>query len=356
MLLTPTPDASSAPTRIDAPSIEPLLLDVRDLRVTLPTANGEAQVLRGVSLRMARGSTLGLIGESGCGKSMTALALMGLLPDGARLEGSILLEGVELVGQGDAAMQRLRGNRIAMVFQEPMSALNPVHRIGHQIAEPLRLHRAMGREAARAEALRLLDSVRMPQARQRLDAYPHQLSGGQRQRVLIAIALACDPELLIADEPTTALDASLQREVLDLIGGLVAERGMGLLLISHDLGVMAHTVEQLAVMYAGRIVEAGPTAAVFKHLRHPYTRRLFAARPKLGMPRGTRLPTIRGRVPAPTEPDAGCAFAPRCEWAVPACGVAVPPAIDVGADHTARCIRVLEVSVEEPAFEPRGAR
>lgn len=320
------------------------MLAVDELRVTLATARGEAHVLRGVSFGMARGGTLGLIGESGCGKSMTALALMGLLPDGARVQGSIKFDGHELVGLHDAPMQRLRGNRIAMVFQEPMSALNPVHRIGRQIAEPLQLHRGMNAAAARTEALRLLDGVRMPQARQRLDAYPHQLSGGQRQRVLIAIALACGPELLIADEPTTALDASLQREVLDLIGELVAERGMGLLLISHDLGVMAHTVKQLAVMYAGRIVESGPTDAVFARLAHPYTRGLHAARPKLGMPRGTRLPTIRGRVPDVTEPDAGCAFAPRCEWALQACGASVPNEIPVADNHHARCIRVGELA------------
>ena len=307
------------------------LLDVRDLRVSIPTPRGAAQILRGVSFSIDRGDTLGIIGESGCGKSMTALAVMGLLPEGAKVEGSIKLEGRELLGLDDSAMQSLRGNRLAMVFQEPMSALNPVHRIGRQIAESLRLHRQMDAAAARAEALRLLERVRMPQAAQRLDAYPHQLSGGQRQRVVIAIALACGPDLLIADEPTTALDASLQREVLDLIGELVREQGMGLMLISHDLGVMSHTVKQLGVMYAGRIVEEGPVDTVFARLAHPYTRGLFAARPRLGMPRGTRLTTIRGRVPELTEVDVGCAFLPRCDWAAPACSLAVPSLRSLGA-------------------------
>jgi peptide/nickel transport system ATP-binding protein len=320
------------------------LLDVRDLRVAIDTPRGTAQILRGVSFALERGDTLGVIGESGCGKSMTALAVMGLLPEGARAEGSVRFEGRELLNLDDAAMQRLRGDKLAMVFQEPMTALNPVHRVGRQIAESLRLHRGMDANAARAEALRLLDKVRMPQAAQRLDAYPHQLSGGQRQRVVIAIALACGPDVLIADEPTTALDASLQREVLDLIRDLVRSDGMALVLVSHDLGVMAHTVQRVAVMYAGRIVEEGPTDAVFARLAHPYTRGLFAARPRLGMARGTRLSTIRGRVPDLTLPDAGCAFAPRCDHARPACGDAVPAFRDVGDagdDHRAACVAPL---------------
>ncbi len=315
------------------------LLAVRDLCVTLDTPRGPLDVLRGVSFEIQRGETLGLIGESGCGKSMTALAVMGLLPEGARVRGSIQLHARELVGVDDRALQALRGDRMAMVFQEPMTALNPVHRIGHQIAESLRLHRKMDAAAARAEALRLLEKVRMPQASQRLDAYPHQLSGGQRQRVVIAIALACGPDLLIADEPTTALDASLQREVLDLIASLAASEGMGLMLISHDLGVMSHSVRQLAVMYAGRIVESGPTEAVFAHLAHPYTRALFAARPKLGMPRGTRLATIPGRVPDLGLPDAGCAFATRCARVVPACRDQVPAVQNVSQGHAVRCLR-----------------
>jgi peptide/nickel transport system ATP-binding protein len=330
--------------RADEPIITtmPPLLAVRDLDVRIDTARDPARVLRGVSFVLERGATLGLIGESGCGKSMTALALMGLLPDAASMSGSVQLEGHDLIGLRDAAMQRVRGLRIGMVFQEPMTALNPVHRIGHQIAEPLRLHRGLDAAAARAQALHLLEQVRMPQAAQRLDAYPHQLSGGQRQRVVIAIALACKPDILIADEPTTALDASLQRDVLDLIVERVREQGMALLLISHDLGVMAHTVQRVAVMYAGRIVEEGPTDGVFATLAHPYTRALFAARPRLGLARGTRLATIPGRLPDAAARDAGCAFAARCNWADAACVAAVPPPREIAAAHHVRCVHLLD--------------
>ncbi|HRD97549.1 MAG TPA: ABC transporter ATP-binding protein, partial [Rubrivivax sp.] len=233
------------------------LLEITDLHVTLNTARGPADALRGVSFRLARGQTLGLIGESGCGKSITALAIMGLLPEGAQVRGSMRFEGRELATLPEADYCQLRGDRIGMVFQEPMTALNPLHTVGRQIAESLRLHRGMAGATARAEALRLLQRVQLPEAAKRLDAYPHQLSGGQRQRVVIAIALACGPDLLIADEPTTALDVTIQREVLDLIQELVREDGMGLLLISHDLGVMADSVQQLMVMYAGTVVESG---------------------------------------------------------------------------------------------------
>ncbi len=317
----------------------PALLEVRDLRVTLPTARGPAQALRGVSFELARGEKLGVIGESGCGKSMTALALMGLLPAGASVSGSIRLNGQELVGLPDAAMCTLRGNRIGMVFQEPMTALNPLHTVGAQIAEPLRLHRGMDRRAARAEALRLLERVQLPNAAQRLDAWPHQLSGGQRQRVTIAMALACGPDLLVADEPTTALDVTIQREILALIDELVRASGMGLLLISHDLGVMAHHVERLLVMYGGTIVEAGPTAQVFAHLAHPYTRGLYGARPRLGASKGTRLATIPGRVPELADLPPGCPFAERCPLVIDACRSAPPPPVRVGPDHIVRCLR-----------------
>jgi peptide/nickel transport system ATP-binding protein len=319
----------------------PPLLEVRDLRVTLATAGGRLPALRGLDFRVGRGQTLGLIGESGCGKSLTALALMGLLPEGATVTGSMRLLGTELVGLPERDWCRLRGNRIAMVFQEPMSALNPLHTIGAQIAEPLRLHRGLGRRAARAEALRLLERVQMPNAQERLDAWPHQLSGGQRQRVVIAIALACAPALLVADEPTTALDVTLQREVLELMLRLVHEDGMGLLLISHDLGLMADHVDRLHVMYAGEMVERGPTAAVFAQAAHPYTRGLQAARPRVGLPRGSRLATIPGRVPALGAMPTGCAFAARCALAgddcraAPVAEVAVPGA----AGHAARCLR-----------------
>ena len=325
-----------------------MLLQVQDLRVGLRTARGVADALRGISFSLPRGGTLGLIGESGCGKSITALALMGLLPEGAQVAGSMRLGGQELSTLPEADWCALRGNRIGMVFQEPMTALNPLHTVGHQIAEPLRLHQRLSAAAARAQALRLLQRVQMPQAAQRLDAYPHQLSGGQRQRVVIAIALACGPELLIADEPTTALDVTIQREVLDLIRELVREDKMGLLLISHDLGVMADSVERLMVMYGGTVVESGPTAAVFERLAHPYTRGLFAARPRLGLrqaggggaARGPRLPTIAGRVPALADLPPGCPFAERCERVIDDCRRAPPAPVAVGPLHEARCLRI----------------
>ena len=325
------------------------MLDVNDLRVTLPTPRGAAQALRGVSFELQRGQTLGLIGESGCGKSMTALALMGLLPEGATVAGSIRFNGQELVGLSDDAMCALRGDRIGMVFQEPMTALNPLHTVGHQVAEPLRLHKGATRAQARDEALQLLERVQLPQAAQRLDAYPHQLSGGQRQRVTIAMALACGPDLLIADEPTTALDVTIQREILDLIAELVRGSGMALLLISHDLGVMARGVARLLVMYGGTVVESGPTAEVFAHLAHPYTRGLFGARPRLGAPKTVdgqrrRLVTIPGRVPELVDMPPGCPFADRCTLVTPECRHAPPPVVRVGADHGVRCVHPLQAA------------
>jgi peptide/nickel transport system ATP-binding protein len=339
-------------------SLDKPLLAVRDLRVTLDTPRGPAEALRGVDFTLERGATLGLIGESGCGKSMTAMAVMGLLPAGARVRGSIQLNGRELIGLPDEAMCMLRGNRIGMVFQEPMTALNPLHTVGDQIGESLRLHKKLTRTSARAEALRLLNRVRLPQAAQRLDAYPHQLSGGQRQRVTIAMALACGPDLLIADEPTTALDVTIQGEILDLISELVAENRMALLMISHDLGVMARMVERLLVMYGGSVVESGPTDEVFAHLAHPYTRGLFAARPLLGAPRiegrKQRLATIPGRVPELVDMPSGCPFADRCAWVIDACRVAMPAPVTVGPAHEARCIRIDEIEASGQA-ERSGA-
>jgi len=315
------------------------MLDIESLQVSLPGPRGRALALRGVDLSLRRGETLGLIGESGCGKSMTALAVMGLLPQGAQLGGSIRFEGQELVGLPDDAMRRLRGRRIGMIFQEPMTALNPLHTVGAQVAEPLRQHLGVSRKEARAEALRLLERVRLPQAARRLDAYPHQLSGGQRQRVMIAAALACGPDLLIADEPTTALDVTIQREILDLIAELVADSGMALLLISHDLGVMAHNVQRVLVMYGGAVVESGPTAGVFERLAHPYSRGLFEARPRLGAARGEKLATIPGRVPELVDLPRGCPFADRCHRVLDACREP-PPAFPVGPGHEARCFNM----------------
>ena len=335
----PSATGAALATPIGAPSKSPLL-EVRGLRVRLETARGPADALRGLDFCMARGETLGLIGESGCGKSMTALALMGLLPPGARLSGSARFKGQELVGLDDDAYSRLRGNRIAMVFQEPMTALNPLHTIGAQVAEPLRLHQGLSGAAARAQALRLLDRVQLPDAAHRLDSHAHQLSGGQRQRVGLAMALACAPDLLIADEPTTALDVTTQAEILELLAELVRDGGMALLLISHDLGVMARSVARLLVMYGGTVVESGPTRAVFERLAHPYTRGLFGARPRLGHSRGERLATIAGRVPELADLPPGCPFADRCERVIDACRVAMPPVHELDAQHSARCLRI----------------
>ena len=318
----------------------PPLLQAEQLRITLPTRHGPAKVVRGLDLTLARGETLGLIGESGCGKSMTALALMGLLPEGAQVAGSLRLHGQQLLGLPEADWCGLRGNRMAMVFQEPMTALNPLHRIGWQVAEPLRIHQNHSKRQARTAAIELLERVGIAQAAQRFDAYPHQFSGGQRQRITIAMALACGPDVLIADEPTTALDVTLQKQILELLAGLVAERGMALILISHDLGVIAQSVQRTLVMYGGTVVESGPTAAVFAQMAHPYTQGLFAARPQLAGQRlpGQRLPTIAGSVPESIDLPAGCPFAGRCPQTTAACYAAPPPATDLGAGHQARCI------------------
>ena len=315
------------------------LLQVEDLRV----AFGVKTVVEGVSFSIAPGEKLALVGESGSGKTVTALALLQLLHD-ARVQGRALLddgrEPRDLLALPERQMRALRGDQVAMIFQEPMTALNPLHTVGHQIAEPLRLHKGLDARAARAEALRLLERVHLPQARARLDAHPHQLSGGQRQRVVIAIALACAPDLLVADEPTTALDVTIQREVLDLIGELVRDSGMGLVLISHNLGVMADRVQRLFVMYGGTVSEYGPTAEVFAHHAHPYSLGLFAARPRLGLARGTRLATIPGRVPDLADLPVGCPFADRCARVVPACRVALPAPVALGPGHMARCLRL----------------
>ena len=316
------------------------LLEVQNLSVRLQTQRGPADAVRGLSFSLARGETLGLIGESGCGKSITALSLMGLLPDGAKVSGSIRYDRQQLVGLDDAALRQLRGNRIGMIFQEPMTALNPVHTIGRQVAEPLRLHRGASAQAARRQAIALLDRVGIADAARRVDAYPHQFSGGQRQRITIAMALACEPDLLIADEPTTALDVTIQGQILDLISDLVQESGMALLLISHDLGVIAQNVSRMMVMYGGMVVESGPTSAVFDHMAHPYTRGLFGARPRLGAARGARLSTVSGSVPELADLPAGCPFFERCAFAVAACASTRPLPSELGQTHQASCLRL----------------
>jgi oligopeptide/dipeptide ABC transporter ATP-binding protein len=305
------------------------LLDLSGLTI----AFGGVPVVDGLDLAIAPGACVGLVGESGSGKSMTALAVMGLLPDGAALSGTMRFEGAPL---DQAAQARLRGQRIAMIFQEPMTSLNPVLSIGEQIFEPLRLHQRMSSAAARDRAADLLRLVEIPDPATRLRQYPHQLSGGQRQRVMIAIALACNPHLLIADEPTTALDATVQAGFLDLLRTLRRELGMAVLLITHDLGVVSDIADQVVVMYAGRAVERGPAAAVFAAPAHPYTRALLAAIPRMSGPIAP-LPAIPGSVPMPHAMPPGCRFAPRCGHARAACA-ALPPVVTVGADHKVACV------------------
>ena len=325
------------------------LLQVENLCVDLITSRGKARAVRGVSFTLERGQTLGLVGESGCGKSVTALALMRLLPDAAEISGQVRLDHESLLALDEDAMCRVRGNRLAMVFQEPMTSLNPVHTIGRQIGEALALHRGLSGAEARREALALLERVGLPQARERLKAYPHQLSGGQRQRVMIAMALSCEPDVLIADEPTTALDATIQGQILELINELVDETGMALIMISHDLGVIAETADRVMVMYGGAVVEEGPTGPLFERLAHPYSQGRFGALPRLGRRRGERLETIPGTVPELADLPAGCTFADRCPIVVDAC-CGEPPAMQTVSDgHYARCRRLDVAMAMEPA-------
>ena len=319
------------------------LLEVSHLQLTLATPHGPALAVRDMDFTLERGATLGIIGESGSGKSLTAMALMGLLPERAQRTGSIRFDGQELIGLPERALCALRGNRIAMVFQEPMTALNPLHSIGRQVAEPLRRHRGLDAAQARRQAVALLDRVGIADAARRADAYPHEFSGGQRQRITIAMALACEPDLLIADEPTTALDVTIQQQILDLISDLVDERQMALILISHDLGVVSQNVDHMLVMYGGSVVESGPTEAIFRHLAHPYTRGLLAARPQIAAHHARApLPTIAGTVPELIDMPAGCPFAGRCAYTLAVCHTQRPMATPVdsaSAGHLTRCLR-----------------
>jgi oligopeptide/dipeptide ABC transporter ATP-binding protein len=310
------------------------LLTVTDLTTTF----GSVRAVDGVSFSVDAGETLGIVGESGCGKSVTSLSILRLLAEPGRiLEGSsVRFRGRELLSLEEPEMRRVRGDDIAMIFQEPMTSLNPVHTVGAQVAESIRVHRGVSKSEARARAVEMLRLVGIPSPGDRANDYPHELSGGQRQRVMIAIALSCDPDLLIADEPTTALDVTIQAQILELLGELRSRLGMALILITHDLGVVAGTCDRIAVMYAGRFVEEGDATATLADPRHPYTKGLLRAIPRVDRVTA-ELAVIAGQVPSPTDWPPGCRFHPRCPYAWDRCAAEEPPLIEIGAGRRSRC-------------------
>jgi oligopeptide/dipeptide ABC transporter ATP-binding protein len=320
---------------------------VKNLQTVFFTNSGLFKAVDDVSFEVRRGETLAIVGESGCGKSVSALSIMRLVPDppGRIVGGTVLLEGTDLLALDEAKMRQIRGNRISMIFQEPMTSLNPVMRIGDQIAEAVRLHRSMTAKATWEKAVEMLRLVRIPEPARRAQEYPHQLSGGMRQRAMIAMALACRPALLIADEPTTALDVTIQAQILTLVLDLQKELGMGLILITHDLGVVAQTAQRVIVMYAGKKVEEADVETLFESPRHPYTRGLMASIPAVlnsGAKADARLAEIPGTVPSLTRLPPGCAFAPRCSLAIPRCRQEYPPLQDWSGGHLAACWRAGE--------------
>jgi peptide/nickel transport system ATP-binding protein len=325
-----------------------LILDVKNLKTVFFTNSGLFKAVDDVSFNVRRGETLAIVGESGCGKSVSALSIMRLVPDppGRIVGGSVVLEGTDLLTLDEEKMRAIRGNRISMIFQEPMTSLNPVMRIGDQIAEAVRLHRDISGKDAWRRAVEMLRLVRIPEPERRASEYPHQLSGGMRQRAMIAMALACRPALLIADEPTTALDVTIQAQILALIVDLQKELGTGLILITHDLGVVAQTAQRVIVMYAGKKVEEASVEALFENPLHPYTRGLMASMPaviSLGAKEDVRLNEIPGMVPSLTNLPPGCAFAPRCPFAIDRCRAEYPPLEDFGDHHFAACWRAAEL-------------
>jgi peptide/nickel transport system ATP-binding protein len=321
----------------DAP-LDGALLEVDDVHTSFKTDRGLVRAVDGVSFSLERGKTLGVVGESGCGKSVLSRSVMGLLPKNAVRDGSVMFEGRE-IGDADAkVMRHYWGTQMAMVFQDPMTSLNPVLKIGRQITESLRYHLDVSKDYAEETALALLQSVGIPEAQRRLNEYPHQMSGGMRQRVMIAIALACGPKLLFADEPTTALDVTVQAQILDLLQEQQRERFMAMILVTHDLGVVAGRADDIVVMYAGRVVERAPTRVLFSQTRHPYTEALLKSIPKLVNPSHTRLEAISGRPPDLIHPPPGCKFAPRCPFAQPRCLEEEPPLVERDTPgHEFRC-------------------
>lgn len=336
---TTNPESPSTEVGSDAP-----VLDVDELRVDFYTERGWITVVDGVSFQLRRGETLGLVGESGSGKSVTSMACMGLVPDppGRVMNGSVTLSGTELTKLSVRDLEDRRGNDIAMIFQEPMSSLNPAFTIGDQIVEVVRRHRGASRREARERAIEVLELVGIPGARRRLGSYPYEFSGGMRQRVVAAMALACEPDVLIADEPTTALDVTIQAQILDLFRSLQADLGMAILFITHDLGVVADICDRVAVMYAGQIVEEGDVFQMFDEPRHPYTRALLGSMPQVGG-QAERLSSIAGSPPEPWALPTGCRFAPRCEFATDACRAAPVELTDAGLGRSVRCIRWREL-------------
>jgi peptide/nickel transport system ATP-binding protein len=318
-----------------------VLLEVRDLRTSFAVEGGELFAVDGVSLTLEAGRTLCIVGESGCGKSATALSIMGLVAAPGRVSGEILFDGVDLAQVSPAAMRELRGDRLSMIFQEPMTSLNPVLTVSRQITETLILHQGLRARAAAARAIEMLRLVRIPEPERRARQYPHELSGGMRQRVMIAMALACHPKLLIADEPTTALDVTIQAQILDLMRELKSEIGAAIILITHDLGVVAEMAQRVVVMYAGRKVEEAPVGDLFRRPQHPYTLGLLASVPRLGATLGRaeppRLAEIPGTVPSLRDPIVGCAFSPRCAYATERCSREAPPLEAKTAAHLAAC-------------------
>lgn len=321
------------------------LLDVQGLTTAFMTGRGEITAIEDVSFSLKEGEILGIVGESGSGKSVTALTIMGLLPTPpARIAaGKVLFQGQELTKLSSREMQRIRGPGIAMIFQEPMTSLNPVFSIGDQIMETIKAHENLPAAALRKRAIDMLDKVGIPSAARRLDDYPHQMSGGQRQRVMIAIALACNPKLLIADEPTTALDVTIQAQILDLLMDLRDEFRMAIMIITHNMGVIAETADRVLVMYAGRVIEEAPVARVFDHPIHPYTRGLLECVPSITEDRA-RLIAIPGTLPDPARRPPGCRYSVRCRYAQPSCSDALPPLILEEADHWAACLRAKELA------------
>ncbi|MEU9028509.1 ABC transporter ATP-binding protein [Streptomyces sp. NPDC048383] len=315
-----------------------MLLEVRDLHVEFKTRDGVAKAVNGVNYSVDEGETLAVLGESGSGKSVTAQAIMGILdtPPGRITGGEILFQGQDLLKMKEDERRRIRGARMAMIFQDALSSLNPVVSVGAQLGEMYEVHRGMSRKASRAKAVELMDRVRIPAAKQRVGDYPHQFSGGMRQRIMIAMAMALEPSLIIADEPTTALDVTVQAQVMDLLAELQRELNMGLILITHDLGVVADVADKIAVMYAGRIVEAAPVHAIYGAPAHPYTRGLLDSIPRLDQ-KGQELYAIKGLPPNLLAIPPGCAFNPRCPMARPLCRAEVPPLAEVGPDRTSAC-------------------